>query len=150
MPDFDEIAPNLTRTDGSPLTAADTDALHKFYASFLDESDAELERKRGMFRNRLLAPTVTVRGPEGVQVRRQSSWPEPLLDKPKHDLLTAIIQERTRVIRARTTPAPAATPPQPTAWTRYVAFTGGTGRAIWFPLGFVGLTLTLLKVFGAI
>lgn len=146
MPDFDSILPKLKRVEGTPLDDSDKAKLREFFARFDSDSDAELERKRGVMRERLRkAPPFTYRGPEGEQVRRSSSWKDPHLDQAKHDILTAIIQGRQSTGIPPISPAPK---PSPAAlWQRFVAFTGGTGRAIaWLigvPAGIAGLARLL-------
>lgn len=103
MPDLESLLPKLKRVDGTQLDDSDKSNLRDFFAQFTNESDAELERKRGIMRNRLRVNrerTVLFAVLDGettpVMATPHLDWTKPHLDQAKHDILTAIVQDRMR------------------------------------------------------
>lgn len=156
--DIDSLLPKLTRVGGTPLDQSDSEKLRVFFSQFGNESDAELERKRGVMRERLRLPRWLtdpddgVPGDDGVLTKFHTfpriTWENPHLDQAKFDILTAIIQDRT--CAKLQPPAPSPQGPAPSVWTRYVAFTGGTGRALVWPFGLLSAAVAIWGVLKAL
>lgn len=74
----DEYHQLIQEAEAEPDDESDAGlALEQFRQIFMNESDTELERKRGIMRNRLLA-----------------RYGDPEMNKARHDILSTIIQNR--------------------------------------------------------
>jgi hypothetical protein len=107
MIDIESILKQVTRSDGTQLTESDGTTLRSFYTEFVDDSDAELERKRGVMRERVrlhdsIRPALQTAQKKMEQLGRLPpnvvgmNWADPHLDRAKHVILTATIKDRQK------------------------------------------------------
>ena len=94
---------NYRTKSGETLSERDRIVLIKFYRRFRFESEAELERKRGVMRERIGQKKIRKRARKvGVMddgiITKDNSWSylDPHLDSDKHEILTFLIQRRVR------------------------------------------------------
>ena len=127
MLNFDNLQSNLKQTNGTPLKGADLEKLREFFASFIYESNSEIEKERNLVRKHIRIQeawnTWFERKKLGLSHAKnvcppKIGWKEPHLDKAKDELLTAIIHARNA--------------PKKGFWAKVkqYGFIGGIGAAI--------------------
>lgn len=86
------------KPDGHLLSDGERNYLQGFYRAFVDESDAELERKRDVFRKRVLQHKNRYPPPSVLRQKRMQhyGYDKDRLDKEKLDILTYIIRTRSK------------------------------------------------------